>query len=148
MAIAGLGQSISFSASIENSPFYIEKEALAQATREARSENKHMLVAFLGEGWSVSSRRFKERVLATERFREFAQQNLVYFPVEARSKPKLSSEETAVLQSWVIHFNIKAYPTLILIAPDGEELLRHGYKDLDAETYIQLLKAILPKNLG
>lgn len=103
-----------------------------------------MLVAFLGEGWSVNCMRFKEAVLDTDAFREFAKERLVYFPVEARRKPKLSSEETAVLQSWVIHFDIRSYPTLILIAPDGQEILRHGYKDLGVEDYIRLLQAILP----
>lgn len=107
-----------------------------------------MFVAFLGEGWSVSSKKFKEAVLSEPAFKDFAERNLIYFPVEARRKPKLTSEETAVLQSWVIYFDIKSYPTLILIAPDGQELLRHGYRDLDASEYINLLEAILPKRSG
>lgn len=122
----------------------IEKGALEKAVLESRETQKYMLVAFLGEGWSVSCGKFKDRVLDTPLFREFAGENLVYFPVEARRKPKLTPGETAVLQSWVIHFDIKAYPTLILIAPDGQELLRHGYKDIHAEEYIDLLRAILP----
>jgi hypothetical protein len=107
-----------------------------------------MFVAFLGEGWSVSSKKFKEAVLSAPAFIDFAKRNLIYFPVEARRKPRLTSEETAVLQSWVIHFDIKSYPTLILIAPDGQELLRHGYRDLAASEYIKLLQAILPESSG
>ena len=98
----------------------------------------------MGVGWSVSCKKFKEHVLDSVEFTEFVDDHLVYFPVEARRKPKLSSEETAVLQSWVILFDVASYPTLILVAPDGQELLRHGYKDLTGEDYVQLLEEILP----
>ncbi len=111
---------------------------------QARSENKHLYVAFLGEGWSLSSKRFKETNLNDPSFLELARQDLVYFPVEARRTPKLSPSETAVLQSWVIHFDIKSYPTLILLAPDGQELLRHGYREMSGPDYVQLLRSILP----
>ena len=123
----------------------LQAGAFEQAIKIARAENKHILVAFLGTGWSVSSTKFVEEVLSRGEFKEFAGKHLVYFPVEARRKPKLTSDETAVLQSLVIHFNVGAYPTFILIAPDGQELLRHGYREMDAQEYIQILKAILPE---
>ena len=126
----------------------IEPGALYEAMEQSLSENKFMFVAFLGEGWSMKCKKFKEAVLQTRLFQDFAEGKLVYFPVEARRKPKLSPDETATLQSWVIHFDIKDYPTFILIAPDGEELLRHGYKDIDARAYVQLLDAVLPDSVN
>jgi hypothetical protein len=122
----------------------LKKGFLEASMDQARSENKHLYVAFLGEGWSLSSKRFKETNLNDPSFLELARQDLVYFPVEARRTPKLSPSETAVLQSWVIHFNIKSYPTLILLAPDGQELLRHGYREMSGPDYVQLLRSILP----
>ena len=96
----------------------------------------------------MKCKKFKEAVLKSRLFQDFAEEKLVYFPVEARRTPKLTSDETATLQSWVIHFDIKDYPTFILIAPDGEELLRHGYKDVDAVAYVQLLDAVLPDSVN
>jgi thioredoxin-related protein len=122
----------------------IHPEALEEAVSEARKEGKYLYVAFLGEGWSLSCKRFKATILESSSFKQFSEENLVYLPVEARRKPKLTPGEVAVLQSWVIHFDVKAYPTLIIIAPDGEELLRHGYRDLTPEAYIELLNNILP----
>ena len=122
----------------------LQEGALEAARKQALAEGKYLYVAFLGEGWSVSCKRFQEKVLDDPLFKQFARDHLVYFPVQARRKPPLSKEETAVLQSWVIHFDIKAYPTLILIAPDGNELLRHGYKDLDGPDYVDLLRNLLP----
>lgn len=126
----------------------IKPEALYQAVQRAQDEQKFLYVAFLGDGWSVSCKKFKSQVLETPQFREFANLNLVYFPVEARRKPKLTSEETATLQSWVIHFDVKSYPTLILLAPDGQEMLRHGFKDIEAADYVGLLKAVLPDRIS
>ncbi len=117
---------------------------LEATVERAVANGKFLYVAFLGTGWSVSSQRFEEEVLQSPAFRQFAGEHLELFLVEARRKPKLTSEETAVLQSWVIHFDIQSYPTLILLAPDGQELLRHGYRDLTADTYVEMLRAVLP----
>ena len=125
----------------------LREGAVEEARQQALEEGKYLYVAFLGQGWSVSCRRFQEAVLEDPRFQAFAKSHLVYFPVLARRKPPLSKEETAVLQSLVIHFDIKSYPTLILVAPDGQELLRHGYRELDAGTYVDLLRSLLPAAL-
>lgn len=122
----------------------ITEDRLEAARQAALNEGKHLYVVFLGTGWSVSSQRFSETILESADFKEFARDHLVLLRVDARRKPKLSPEETAVLQSWVIHFDIKAYPTVILLAPDGQELLRHGYREVEARAYVDLLRAILP----
>ena len=116
------------------------EEALAQAARE----NRYLYVAFLGTDWSVSSDRFKKNVLQAEPFQELVRERLVYYPVQARRKPRLGKQETARLQALVIHFDIKAYPTLILLAPDGEEILRHGYREMEAAAYVDLVRSVLP----
>jgi protein disulfide-isomerase len=117
---------------------------LEQSLELSKTTGKPLYVVFSGSDWSLSSKRFQERVLDTEAFKAFAGENLVYFPVEARRKPPLTKEETAKLQAWVIHFDIKTYPTVILLAPGGQEIIRHAYKDVEADAYIDLLKAILP----
>lgn len=117
---------------------------LEAAMAQSQATGKPLLVAFTGQDWSVSCKRFHGQVLDTDAFKAFAEERLVYFPVEARRKPPLTKEETARLQAWVIHFDIKSYPTVILVAPDGQEIIRHGYKDMEAQAYVALLAAILP----
>lgn len=121
----------------------LEKD-LAEATAKAAESGKYLYVAFLGDGWSVSSKRFQSKVLDSAEFKEFAEEHVIYCPVMARSHPRLGKKQTARLQSLVIHLDVKAYPTFILIAPDGKEILRHGYRDDTANEYINLLKALLP----
>lgn len=119
----------------------------ATALDEARETGQHVFVAFLGEGWSIDSRKFQKAVLDSQAFLDFADERLVTCTVKARRKPRLSSEETARLQALVIHFDIKSWPTFILIAPDGREVLRHGYRQQSAEAYVALLKALLPDTI-
>ena len=114
------------------------------ALSEAGESGKCLYVAFLGDGWSVSSNRFQERILESEAFKELTEARLIYCPVRARRTPKLDKEETARLQALVIHLDIKSYPTVVLIAPDGSEILRHGYREDSAEDYLALISAVIP----
>jgi len=115
-----------------------------QIQKQAASEGKCLYVAFLGDGWSVASTRFSKNVLESDAFKEFADKELIYCPILARVQPRMGKKQTARLQSLVIHFDIMDYPTFILLAPDGNEILRHRYKDVPAEDYLDLIKAILP----
>lgn len=116
----------------------------AIAREKAETEGRHLYVAFLGQGWSVASDRFHRVILESPEWKTLAAERLVYCPVLARRKPELTKDETAHLQAIVIHFDIKSYPTSILLAPDGTEILRHGYRDDSPVDYVQLLRAILP----
>lgn len=125
-------------------PVDLLEQDWASATALAESSGKHLYVAFIGDGWSVSSGRFKDSILESPEFQSFAADRLIYCPVFARRVPGLDKAETARLQALVIHFDIKSYPTLLLIAPDGAEVLRHGYREEAPEAYLSLLRALLP----
>ena len=120
------------------------EQSLDEAIGQARDEGKHVYIAFIGEDWSLSSKRFKESILDSTAFRAFTEKELVYFPVETRRKPPMTKEETAVLQALVIHFDVKSYPTIIILGPDGGEVLRHTFKDMEPPAYVALLETILP----
>ena len=111
---------------------------------QAASEGKHLFVAFLGDGWSMASKRMEEEILKSEAFTTLAADRLIYCPIRARAQPKMPARKVATLQSLVIHFDIKTYPTVILLAPDGQEVIRHGYRTETPEEYTSLLESILP----
>jgi len=111
---------------------------------ESAAEGKAVYIAFLGRGWSMASDGFEKTVLSHAAFLDFAASNLTLCEVPARVRPKLPKAAQARLQALVIHFDVKAYPTFLLLAPDGSEILRHGRRDIMAEEYVDLLRAILP----
>lgn len=120
------------------------EEVLEQAARQ----NRHLYIAFLGEEWSVACKRFKASVLDTAAFSELANTRLLYCPVVGGRMNSRAKETAARLQSLVIHFDVMQYPTVILLSPDGTELLRHGYREDSAEDYVSLLEAILPPGIN
>lgn len=126
-----------------NHPPLIPKP-LPEILQEARQTGQPVLIAFLGTGWSVASKRFQQNILQSAAFSDCIKDTLLYWPVHARRQPPLSKKERAVLQSIVIHFDIQAYPTFILLDPDGNERLRHGYRDFSATEYCQLLQQVIP----
>lgn len=119
---------------------------LATVLETAAASGRHAHIAFIGEGWSMASNRFQAEVLQSAAFAEFARDHLVEAVVVSRRKPKLTKEETARLQALVIHFDIQSWPTLLVLAPDGSELLRHGYRDLSGDDYVNLMAEILGLN--
>lgn len=119
------------------------KEDWDEALDRAAREGKHLYVAFLGDGWSLACSRFQEGILNTSAFRDFVADQLVYCPILARRTPKLTKDEIARLQALVIHFDVKTYPSVLLIAPDGTEILRHGYRNESIAEYLKLLDAVI-----
>lgn len=117
---------------------------LKEAMAESQLRGKPLLVVFVGTGWSLASNKFQEQILKKPEFIRFAEEELVFYPVYARRKPKLTKHETAVLQSLTIHFDVKGWPTGILLAPDGSEWLRHGYLEISSAQYIDSLRALIP----
>lgn len=128
---------------LRGDPFDLLQTDLATALEVAASSGQHLHLAFMGEGWSMASGRFQSEVLQSASFQEFAGAHLVEAQVFSRRNPKLTKAETARLQALVIHFDIQSWPTLILLGPDGTEILRHGYKDLSGEAYVALLRQLL-----
>lgn len=123
----------------------LSEDAVDNAMKEALTEGKHLLVAFLGTGWSMSSDRMNRKIFQDPSFKDYAANELIVLLLEARRKPPLSKEETKIFHEWVTQFDIMSYPTVILLAPDGQEVFRHGYRELDANAYVELLSNVIPE---
>jgi hypothetical protein len=119
-------------------------EDLNEVLAKARDKGLYLHLSFLGSGWSMASDRFDEAVLESSEWKAFTDGRILIAEARARRKPKLTKEETAHLQALVIHFDIETYPTFILLAPDGREVLRHGYRDVSGASYVDLMEALLP----
>lgn len=138
--VCGLFGSVASPADVSAEP--VITLPLEEVLVQAAQANLPVLVVFIGTDWSVACMRMQRRIFQDPAFQNFATDRLIYFPVNARRTPKLDNRETALLQSLVIHFSIKSYPTVILLDPDGKERLRHGYRDLSAEEYVEILSAL------
>lgn len=121
---------------------------LPAALEQAQAEGRYVLVAFLGLDWSVSSKQWWRDIAESPQFQAFAEQRLVLVLADgtARKRDEDRKVDTALTEAhWALvkQLDIKSYPTIVLLAPDGAVMLRHGSTATDAAAYVQALSTLL-----
>lgn len=103
-------------------------ENFAEAQRTARETNRPLLLEFTGSDWCPPCRAMASEVLGTEEFATFARENIVAVKLDfprSRQIPENTRQQNRKLQE---RYDVRGYPTFILVGADGTELARHvGY---------------------
>jgi protein disulfide-isomerase len=113
------------------------------ALRQARAENKFVLLDFTGSDWCGWCKRLKAEVFSTSVFEDYAHRNLVCVHVDFPRQRALSVQQTERNQQLARLYNIRGFPTLVLLDSAGAEVGRTGYQPGGAESYIQHLDTLL-----
>ena len=112
----------------------------ADALRQAQSEKKAVLVAFLSSSCS-HCQAMKKNVFAKEAFIAFAKANLVVVAFDYATINDMTSDERAVLSKLEDKFQVEGFPTVILLTPNEQVLLQSsGYAGSSAEDVVTLFK--------
>lgn len=94
------------------------------ALKQARAENKLVLLDFTGSDWCPTCIQLQHDVLSTEKFAAYAGAKLelvkLDFPRHTAQSPELARANHDLARQ----FLIEGYPTLILLNADGKELGR------------------------
>jgi thiol-disulfide isomerase/thioredoxin len=107
------------------------------ALRQARSENKLVLLDFTGSDWCPWCIKFDHDVLSTDRFAGYARNKLmlvkVDFPRHTPQPDDLKRSNAALSKQ----FGVDGFPTYVLVNADGRELGRQvGYLQGGPDTFI------------
>ncbi len=95
------------------------------ALAQAAAEKKPILLEFTGSDWCPPCKIMTAQIFDTHEFTEFAKANLVAVKLDyPQSKPQ-SDELKAQNQELAQKFNVRGFPTVILLASDGKELARN-----------------------
>src|SRR2546423_300334 len=93
---------------------------LPSAQAAAKAANKLVLINFTGSDWCGWCIRLRNEVFSQPEFDSFAQDNLVLveadFPRQKAQTAELKQANAELAQ----HFQIRGYPTLILLNGDGQ----------------------------
>lgn len=114
---------------------------LAAAMKQARTEDKRVLLAFTGSDWQPECIALHDRVLTQPVFRDWAAKALVLvradFPHHT-SPPKAQADANKLL---VHEYAVQGFPTVLLLDAEGKELHRiEGYENEDAAAWVGALK--------
>ncbi len=96
--------------------------------KQAKSENKLVLLNFTGSDWCPSCIRFHRDVLSTEKFASYANGKLQLVKVDFPRHTPQPDEQRRANDALAAQFLVDAFPTYVLLDSSGKELGRQvGY---------------------
>jgi protein disulfide-isomerase len=115
------------------------------AMKQAKDENKIVLLNFTGSDWCGWCIRLKNEVFNTADFKTFAEKNLVCVEVDfPRGKPQ-TPELKAQNRALQAKYQIRGYPTIVVLDSDGKHLGNLGYQQGGPKVWLNSLKQIMAK---
>lgn len=113
--------------------------SMEEARERAADEDKELLYFFAGSDWCSWCERLIGEVFSQELFRSFESNYvvpvLIDFP-RYREVPEELLDRNFALQE---EFGVQAYPTIVVLTPEGEEKFRTGYQPGGAGPYVNHL---------
>ncbi len=113
------------------------------ASAAAKASGKYILLDFSGSDWCGWCKRLEKEVFSQDAFKDFAEKNLVCvlidFP-QAKKQPKELKQQNKDLAR---KYDIKGYPTIIILSPDGKPVGKTGYLQGGPWEYARHLKKII-----
>lgn len=113
--------------------------SVEEAQERAAAEDKELLYFFAGSDWCSWCERLIGEVFSEELFRSFESNYVVPILIDFpryREIPQDLLNRNFQLQE---EFGIQAYPTVIVLTPEGEEKFRTGYRPGGAAPYVNHL---------
>jgi thioredoxin-related protein len=116
-----------------------------KAQAEAKAQHKLLLLDFTGSDWCGWCKILQKEVFSQPEFQEYAAKNLVLMTIDfPRAKP-LSAEVRKQNQTLAQRFEIRGFPTIVVLDSDGKPIGMLGYQPGGPQAFIKELNQ-LPKS--
>lgn len=110
---------------------------LAKAQEKAKAEKKLVLIDFTGSDWCPPCKNLHKTVLTAPEFTKFAKDNLVLVEIDFPNSKPQSAELKAANKELAKKFEIKGYPTVVVLDANGKEVFKKvGYGGTPAKEYV------------
>lgn len=100
---------------------------LPKAQAQAKAEKKLVMLDFTGSDWCGWCIKLNNEVFSKPEFAEYAAKNLVAVEVDFPNKKKLSAEQIKANDALAKKYDIKGYPTIIVLNSEGKKVGELGY---------------------
>lgn len=118
---------------------------LPKALAQAKKEHKQVLMDFTGSDWCPPCKALHKTVLESEAFEAYAKENLVLVVVDFPNHATQADELKQANKALATKFEIKGYPTVIVLDENGKELSKSvGYGGEAAADFIAKLPKAKP----
>lgn len=114
-----------------------------KASALAKKQKRPMLVNFSGSDWCHWCIKLDQEVLTKDSFKKYAHEKLVLvsadFPRGKKQTEAVKKQNEALAQK----FQVRGFPTVMLLDPEGKVLAQTGYRKGGPDVYVKHLEAIL-----
>jgi len=117
-----------------------------KAQETAKTENKLVMLDFTGSDWCGWCIKLNKEIFSKPEFVEYAEKNLVAVEVDFPRKKEQSAELKAANQKLQTKYNIKGYPTIIVLNGEGKKVGELGYMEGGPKAFIAELDKLKKKS--
>ena len=111
----------------------------------AKSTNRPLLLAFIGTDWSISSLKLDREVFDQAEFADNSKYNFLLCKVHFYQTQERAPETIRQNEELATKYNVKEFPTVIVLSPDGRELGRLGYTPGGVKAFAAAVNAVVTK---
>jgi thioredoxin-related protein len=101
---------------------------LPKAQAQAKTEKKLVLLDFTGSDWCGWCIKLNKEVFSQPEFIEYAKKNLILVEVDFPRKKTLSAAQKQANDALAKRFQIRGYPTIIVLNAEGKKVAELGYQ--------------------
>jgi len=106
----------------------------------ANQKKLAMLLNFTGSDWCQFCAKLKTEVFDTREFKDYAKKNLVLVNVDFPKKKVLPADTKLRNEALSRKYNVKGFPTIIILDQSGEQMGRLGYMEGGPLVFLKQLK--------
>mgnify|MGYP006123347003 CR=1 FL=1 len=129
--------------SSSNEPTELWLTDVKQAVELSNETGKPIFAFFTGKQWCSWCKKLERQILSQEVFVNFAKENLILLELDfPRGSRDLPLEQIKLARK----FQIKGYPTVILMDGKTNMLGKTGYEYMTPEEYVAHIKKMIPSN--
>ncbi|MDV5166422.1 MAG: thioredoxin family protein [Candidatus Scalindua sp.] len=114
-----------------------------KASATANASDKYILLDFSGSDWCGWCIRLEKEVFSQDAFKDFAEEHLVCVLVDFPRAKEQTDELKLQNLELARKYDIKGYPTVIVLSPDGKPVGITGYLQGGPWEYVRHLKKII-----
>ncbi|MDD5697597.1 MAG: thioredoxin family protein [Victivallaceae bacterium] len=115
-----------------------------QAMKLSAQTGKPVLADFSGSDWCGWCVKMDKEVFSQKIFKDFAKENLILVLVDFPSRKPMSKEQKKANRALAEKYQIKGYPTVLLLDSKGAVIAKTNYFAGGAKKYVDFLKGKLP----
>ena len=113
---------------------------VSQAIEQSKVSGKPIFAFFTGKEWCSWCKKLERQILSKEQFINYAKENLVLLELDfPRGRRNLPQKQIELARK----FNIKGYPTVILMDSSTNKIAKTGYESMSPEQYVDHVKVLL-----